>query len=305
MPRPSRPLGFTLIELLVVIAIIAILIALLLPAVQQAREAARRTQCRNNLKQIGLAIHNYHDVYSRLPMNDPNGTQASLSIFTAILPNLDLANTYQRYDFARSNSHPANVEAVGQRIPSYTCPSASFRREVPISGCDFTPGVSIGRAAGTYAASSGTGNPYGPLTGWVNPVDGPNNGAITNGRSGGINFRDITDGLSNTLMVGESAWIFPDYLFTSGPCAGQIRWGFTMWSSPYPASTHFTTQGTFNPKRWISSAAGTIRNFRSEHIGGAHFLLSDGSVRFVSENVDKGTLDAAASRAAGEVAAEF
>jgi prepilin-type N-terminal cleavage/methylation domain-containing protein len=297
MPSRSRPRGFTLIELLVVIAIIAILIALLLPAVQQAREAARRTQCRNHLKQIGLAIHNYHDQHHRVPLNDASGTLLSVSIFTAILPLIDQANIYQRYNFNVSNSHPANVAAVGQWIPAYLCPSAPFRRTIPISGCDFTSGVSVFRAPGTYGACSGNLSPWGP------PSQPPNNGMVTNGASGAVSFRDVTDGLSNTLMIGEAAWNYPDYLFTSGPCVGQQRWGFTLWASPYPASTHLTTQGVFNPRSLASG--GALHNFRSEHVGGAHFAMGDGSVRFVSENVSKELLDGLATRAGGEVVSEF
>ncbi|MBI3462108.1 MAG: DUF1559 domain-containing protein, partial [Planctomycetes bacterium] len=117
----SRPSGFTLVELLVVIAIIGILIALLLPAVQQAREAARRSQCVNNLKQIGLAIHNYHDSYSVLPSAEPGGTGtlARASAFAAILPYLDQTATYTQYDFALGNSDPVNLQAVSQRINVY------------------------------------------------------------------------------------------------------------------------------------------------------------------------------------------
>lgn len=292
--RFSRPRGFTLIELLVVIAIIAILIALLLPAVQQAREAARRTQCNNNLKQIGLAIHNYHDNFMRFPLSSVDTGLARSSLFVAILPYLDQANSYNLYDFSLGNSHPTNLAVVSQRIPGYLCPSAVIRRTVPISGCDAN-----NRAPGTYAISSGSGDPWG-----TQASGAPNNGAIVNAGTGSTSMRDITDGTSNTFLGGESAWNFADYMFTSGPCSGQVRWGFTYWSSPYPLATAFSTRGPFNPKS-MSGDSNRLANFRSDHVGMVNMLRCDGSVRFVSENIDHGVLDAAATRAGGEVASEF
>jgi prepilin-type N-terminal cleavage/methylation domain-containing protein len=126
--------GFTLIELLVVIAIIAVLVSLLLPAVQQAREAARRTQCKNNLKQIGLALHNYADTFSRFPLpslmwgnllggGGVGGTQTSNVWSLAILPYMDQANVYNQYNFSRSAWDPANTVAGQSKLPAYLCPS--------------------------------------------------------------------------------------------------------------------------------------------------------------------------------------
>lgn len=286
--------GFTLIELLVVIAIIAILIALLLPAVQQARESARRTQCSNNLKQIGLAIHNYHDTHNRFPLSSIDATLGRSGIFASILPFLDQGNTYQQYNFSLGNSDPANLVAVSQRIPAYLCPTAPFRRAVPIAGCDANS-----RAPGTYAASTGSLDPYGSFT-----SGNPNNGAIVNVSSGSTSMRDLTDGSSSTLLVGESAWNFPDYMFTSGACSGQVRWGFTYWSSPYPLATAFTTLGPFNPKK-MEGDSSRLSSFRSEHIGVVNMLMCDGSARYVSENIDHNLLNALATRSGGEVIGEF
>ena len=289
--RPSRA-AFTLIELLVVIALIGILIALLLPAVQAAREAGRRTECSNNLKQIGLAVHTYHDTYFRLPPAWTNPTLANESAFTHILPYLEKASAYDLYDFAKGNSDPANAKVVAQRINEFLCPSCNFLRQVPIPGCDAN-----NRAPGSYAMCTGSDDP------WASAV--PHNGAIVyykpdDPRSTITRFASILDGTANTLLAGESHWGFNDYLFTSGPCLGQVRGGFTYWSSPYPLSTAFTTRGSFNPQS-MAGVSARLANFRSSHPHGVNMALVDGSVRFFKEMISATVLDAMATRQGGEV----
>jgi prepilin-type N-terminal cleavage/methylation domain-containing protein len=278
--------AFTLVELLVVIAIIGILVAMLLPAVQSAREAARRMQCSNNLRQIGLAVHNYHDTYRYLPPGASDPSLAGASGFAAILPFLEQGAVYQAYDFTKGNSDPANLQAVSQRIKTYLCPSCLFVRQVPLEGCDANR-----RAPGTYAFSTSTGDPW-----------SVSDGAIVATRNAPwTRLASITDGTSNTLLAGESHWGFRDYLFSSGPCAGQVRGGFTYWSSPYPLSTLFSSMGVFNPQ----SMAGDTRrlhSFRSSHPAGVNMVLVDGAVRFVAESIDHTVLDAAVTRDGGELA---
>jgi prepilin-type N-terminal cleavage/methylation domain-containing protein len=276
--------AFTLIELLVVIAVIGILVALLLPAVQAAREAGRRTSCQNNLKQIGLAVQNYHDVEGYLPPGSTAPTLTGSSGFTAILPFMEGANTYQLYDFSKGNSDPVNLQAVSQRIKIFICPTNVFAREVPSgAGCDAN-----NRAPGTYAFSSSSVDP------WV-----LSNGAITNANGPRTKLADILDGTSKTFLAGESHWNFKDYTFTSGPCIGQIRGGFTYWSSPYPLATVFTTLGPFNPQN-MDGDSKRLANFRSNHPNGVSMLNVDGSVRFVADNIDHLILDAYATRDGGE-----
>jgi prepilin-type N-terminal cleavage/methylation domain-containing protein len=282
----GRRAAFTLIELLVVIAIIGILVALLLPAVQSAREAARRSSCQNNLKQIALAAHNYHDTYLYLPPASTAPTLAGSSGFAAILPFIEQANPYTLYDFSRGNSDPVNMAAVSQRIPTYICPSNVFARPVPIAGCDAN-----NRAPGTYAFSTGALDPW-----------GANNGAIATAATPQTNFASIIDGTSNTFLAGESHWNFRDYLWGSAPptpCSGQVRGGFTYWSSPYPLATAFTTRGPFNPKAMAGDST-RLSNFRSLHTAGVNMANVDGSIRFVGQTIDHALLDATATRAGGE-----
>ncbi len=281
-----RACGFTLVEVLVVIAIIGVLVSLLLPAVQSARESARRMSCQNNLKQIALATHSYHDAYKFLPPASTATNLAGSSGFAAILPYIEQASLYSLYDFSKGNSDAANLQAVSQRIKTYICPSCFFVRKVPNPDCDANS-----RAPGTYAFSVGSNDPYGS--------NGPTNGAIGTAGTQQTNFAMITDGTSNTLLAGESHWGFRDYLFTSGPCSGQVRGGFSYWSSPYPLATAFSTKGPFNPKA-LDGDSLRLFNFRSTHIAGVNFANVDGSVRFISESIDHATLDALATRDGGE-----
>ncbi len=290
--------AFTLVELLVVIAIIGILVGLLLPAVQSAREAARRLQCQNNLKQIGLAVHNYHDTYQMFPNVNSNSTLSGGSLFVAILPHVELANSFNLYDFTKSNRDPFNQQVVSQQIPFYYCPSAARRRPVPSCSSD------AGRAPGTYAANIGTEdyNQYWSYFGHPTPsLDGMIVYSDTQDRK--TRFASVTDGSSNTLLVGETAYNLPDYKFSFGDCQGQPRYSFTYWCNPYPGSTACTTQFGFNPRDIANDGVfdrGWVRSFRSDHPGGVQFVFGDGSVHFISENIAVETLDRLAARNDGQ-----
>jgi prepilin-type N-terminal cleavage/methylation domain-containing protein len=279
----NRVGGFTLVELLVVIAIIGVLVALLLPAVQSAREAARRMQCTNNLRQVSIAVHSYHDAIKYLPPAPTNANLAGSSAFAAILPYIEQSTTYTLYDFSKGNSELVNLQAVSQRIKTYICPTCAFIRKVPLPDCDAN-----NRAPGTYAFSTSTGDPY-----------GISDGAIVNANTPLTRFASVTDGTSNTFLAGENHWAFKDYMFTSGPCSGQVRGGFSYWSSPYPLATVFTTKGIFNAKAMEGDSM-RLATFRSSHPGGVNMSNVDGSVRFVMESIDHAVLDGLATREGGE-----
>ncbi len=299
--------AFTLIELLVVIAIIAILIALLLPAVQQAREAARRTQCKNNLKQFGLALHNYLDVHGRFPIGQQfrgmwDGTTDSAGAagdggtgFTwgsQVLPFIDQAPLYNQFDFKVPISNTAipasvnNARLAGTplamiRCPSDTAPAADNQGGVGLIGSIRPAAVSSYKASsGSYSGNQG---------GWPFNVQDRRNGLFY--RDSAILLRDILDGTSNTLAIGEVCWTQAQ----NGRFYGAVDFatGYALaGTGNQPQSQRFmaTTQDAMNlPVLTTPPPNGNLaeRNdaFSSQHEGGAQFVLCDGSVRFISENI--------------------
>jgi prepilin-type N-terminal cleavage/methylation domain-containing protein/prepilin-type processing-associated H-X9-DG protein len=254
--------AFTLVELLVVIAIIGVLVALLLPAVQAAREAARRVQCANNLKQIGLALHNFHDSKGYIPYQEP-GTNM-FSPFTSILPYLEQESMARRYDPTKSPTDPVNLPISSIPLKSYLCPS--MRR--PSSP------TSLSTAYSSYVASVGSSYNWDILS-----------GTKVNGFFAVIErvgLRDVTDGLSNTIAMGEQGYQLKDY-----PSAGQID-GSTSWPHGYPASCYGSAYNKLNHKQHVLNPIRTsgLGSFRSDHPAGCNFTFGDGSVRFIADSIN-------------------
>lgn len=330
----AKRLGFTLIELLVVIAIIAILIALLLPAVQQAREAARRTQCKNNLKQMGLALHNYLDVAGQFPPAKINSgmTPASATAtpemaagvlnttgWVLMLPYLDQAPMYNRYDFNACSSMSVNSTTpassyvqgtneqknnvvVKEKVPAFHCPSAE--EEVRTNSAGTATDYSMLNARRTnYLFSVGQdedrttsyGSRNSSFSTYTNAADNvPVQGVF--GNSGAAKIAMLTDGTSNTICIGEavggaryktSANYGPwGMIGTHTCCHGRTPTGpktllsdpaWTTARSGYAINVPYLGDAQGRTYAWV---------FGSTHTGGAHFLLGDGTVRFISNNID-------------------
>ena len=297
--------GFTLVELLVVIAIIGVLIALLLPAVQQAREAARRMQCTNHLKQIGLALHNYADTFRSLP-STVYGVKEH-SFWVGLAPFMEQRAFYERYDHAGGFGSGTNTTLVrdvpmsGIRCPSSSVQFNTIANNPTRNTYHTTHYYGIQGPIGTNAA---TGTQYKQYDGISTSYGGVAAQGVftmsTTSHRDSIDFAAISDGLSNTLALGEISW--NDY-------TGYREYNLgVLWPT--------SDAGTFATKnvRWpinigMQSTSSVYRGFNntgsfgSHHPGGANFAVADGSVRFVPETVDMSIYFAMASRNGGEVVA--
>jgi len=325
--RLRRTRAFTLIELLVVIAIIAVLIALLLPAVQQAREAARRSQCKNNLKQIGLALHNYHDVHNTFPPGNSIQSNHGSTMWIQILPYVEFGNAYGRLVFGSSfylpNSAVNRDVLKDVFVPSFDCPSSPLNKKSTISGADW----SVNIQKGSYIAIRGA-NDH-PQTDQVAQMGPVSRGGIFFHNSR-IRMRDVTDGSSNTMLIGEQSGVARQ----GTDLNYDVRTTNGLWMGHYQHPTDIDGDGSYGDRYncWglttihhqvpiglrtlVASQAGTPRTagstreqcntpLLSAHTGGVHILLGDGSVRFLSESVQMQTARNLANRDDGNVVGEF
>ena len=326
--------GFTLIELLVVIAIIAILIGLLLPAVQKVRAAAARMNCQSNLKNLGLALHNYNDVNAYLPVGEFNDDNANWGWGTAILPNIEQDAAYKLLQADTTNfmifipgggknKHPLlvppttnadtqntagrlNLNAAGgvagAKIKIYTCPSDSW----PLT-------TATGYGKTNYLACMGSDVAGGAYASWSVPTGATENGCMTQSNNNDSTWPNslasVSDGLSNTVLLGEASAQTASTVFGPGNTNNFPAWAggnpafsgqgrqynyFRVMDANYPLNSTNTTTE-------INGAAFMDRAFNSQHTGGANFLLGDGSVRFVSNGIDPVAYRAAGTRNGGEV----
>ena len=349
VPRVSRRRGFTLIELLVVIAIIAVLVGLLLPAVQKVREAAARMQCSNNLKQLGLACHNYVDVYQVLPcqgqsdqasFNQGGGYGGSRSIdkgsiFVKLLPFFEQANLYSGINFNVVYNKPPAPYDVGSQVVG-GMPVRAYALKMLLCPSDNYIPTTAGFNGSNYAPSMGAQSMYSfgacpayensTLPGAATYAQAPYGEDSTGGKISGpfsylnwaARFADITDGLSNTILLGEirpfcGSWEWanfpadwadstPYYYVTTVPinfptCPGEGLGNNNSSNegSPNNQPTNCNSNDSFN----------TSQGFKSRHTGGANFVFCDGSVHFIADSIALPTLWQLGDRHDGQVIGNY
>jgi len=329
----TRRSAFTLIELLVVIAIIAILVALLLPAVQQAREAARRSQCKNNLKQMGLALHNYHDTFSVFPANGYFRRGASWHV--PILPYMEQSAVYDGLTFGEHSSFmyqsgcgctAEDIDLHAEvRLSYITCPSSPLpsvtNGAVPSGQVGSFGSSTIALQVAEYAAIAGhTRNPNTQADIYTAGSYGhyADNGTIYVRSK--TRMRDLTDGTTNTLIVSESSRPTKDVLGVRGTVGNQYdnrvgSFSGGMWIGPKELTGWIANQISvrypINSDAMTSSSEGYLYSYTqnnplsSNHDGGVQGLLGDGSVRFLSENMSEVTLQRLCIRNDGLILGEL
>lgn len=325
VPNHFVPLrrGFTLVELLVVIAIIGTLVSLLLPAVQATREAARVMQCKNNLKQIGLALHNYESMFSTFPPgfisqvtgpwpgggNDPvPEIGPGWSAMAMMLPQMEEMGLYEQINFTLPISEPANQVARSTTVSTYRCPSDVWTG--PVSVWPTTMGIND-LAATSYVGLLGGADPTGngPTGSYLARYEElPFNGMFH--RNTAIRHADITDGTSNTIGLGERA-----SMFSPNGWAGVIPGGQTVFSMEVAGQRGQAVGDTVRPAITMvtvhvrsggpNSPTGSPGGFWGPHFSGAHFVLMDGSTRGIATEVDIEIFRALAGRNDHVVIEEF
>ena len=287
-PGACRRSGFTLIELLVVIAIIAVLIALLLPAVQQAREAARRASCKNNLCQIGLAIHNYEMAHNVLPpgsvnptgpvRSEPSGYHMSWAV--QILPYVDQQNVFLTIDFTVGAYDVKNEKTRKLVIPVYSCPS-DFR------GARDSHGSAASNYAGVHHDDEA-------------PIDHGNHGTFVLNLA--VPIDSVTDGTSNTLFVGEKGLTPEELGWISGTRATLRNTGAKINHNLAGLRNQFPIENAVSAAALTAESVGS---YSSHHTGGAHFLIGDGAIRFLNEHIEQALLRRLANRSDGQPIADY
>ena len=304
MRNPRR--GFTLIELLVVIAIIGVLVALLLPAVQAAREASRRSQCSNNLRQMAIAMHNYHDVQQAFPINYRPVVSGTYSWMQAILPFIEQANLYNQIVIGGTVSLPANTAVANTPIKTYRCPSDGLNQNGMMNGASDGGGT---KAITNYKACSGA------AWTWVIvnlnnarwPNDNPPNAllhcdglACSNSYSSPATlpsdlmknmtrFSTVTDGTSNTFAIGEAI-----------PAWTQWCWWYNQNAAVATCGIPLNYRKGLDKLEQFANQWQRNYSFYSLHPSGANFAMCDASVRFIPDNIDTATYRALATIEAGE-----
>lgn len=279
-----RKFGFTLVELLVVIAIIGVLIALLLPAVQAARESARATQCKSSLRQVGLAVHNYHDSQGRLPAgwisNVPTGSPG-WGWLVSLLPQFEQSALHD--NLIKRNlpiADPANQQAREQVIHLLLCPSDPNPKKFLIGGPG-GPGVTVDDGPPLFRAARSN---YVGVFGTLDVEDDPAAGDGVFYFLSAVRLADITDGLSNTAIVGERG----------------ARYGGSLWQGVVAAATEGLERNVGTGDHTPNHPNHHFDDFTSYHPSGVHFVLADGAIRRIDDQVEVAVYRALLTRSGGE-----